>query len=316
MRASLGPGPFRLLLDLGTGTGRILELFYDRIERGLGFDTSQAMLAYARAKLSRGARAARRCATAISITSRWRTGSRMPWSCTRCSTIFRTRRRRSPRRRACWRPAGGCSSSTSRRIASSSCARRMRTSGWGCHRAGAPVARRGGARGAGDARAGAGPRRREAKLTVALWLAERLADATRTRGRTASARRRADDRRQGTQEPAARRGEIGVSFEFFHRSRRRWRKRCGVRCSGSPRSAPSSCRSPMAPAAPRASAPMRRWPGSSARRRFGPRRTSPASMQPAPRSTRWPRTIGTRACATSWRCGPAGEPRRGLSRAS
>ena len=54
MRASLGPGPFRLLLDLGTGTGRILELFYDRIERGLGFDTSQAMLAYARAKLSRG----------------------------------------------------------------------------------------------------------------------------------------------------------------------------------------------------------------------------------------------------------------------
>lgn len=54
MQASLGPGPFRLLLDLGTGTGRILELFHERYERGLGFDTSQAMLAYARAKLSRG----------------------------------------------------------------------------------------------------------------------------------------------------------------------------------------------------------------------------------------------------------------------
>jgi ArsR family transcriptional regulator len=54
MRASLGPGPYKLCLDLGTGTGRILELFHDRYERGIGFDTSQAMLAYARAKVSRG----------------------------------------------------------------------------------------------------------------------------------------------------------------------------------------------------------------------------------------------------------------------
>lgn len=54
MRASLGLGPYKLCLDLGTGTGRILELFHDRYERGIGFDTSPAMLAYARAKLSRG----------------------------------------------------------------------------------------------------------------------------------------------------------------------------------------------------------------------------------------------------------------------
>jgi len=50
---ALGAGPFKLLVDLGTGTGRILELFADRYERGLGFDLNQAMLAYARSKLSK-----------------------------------------------------------------------------------------------------------------------------------------------------------------------------------------------------------------------------------------------------------------------
>jgi len=53
MLAELGPGPFRLLVDLGTGTGRILELFRDRYERGLGLDVNQAMLAYARSNLAR-----------------------------------------------------------------------------------------------------------------------------------------------------------------------------------------------------------------------------------------------------------------------
>jgi ArsR family transcriptional regulator len=53
MRKALGPGPFKLLVDMGTGTGRILELFADRYERALGFDLNQAMLAYARSKLSK-----------------------------------------------------------------------------------------------------------------------------------------------------------------------------------------------------------------------------------------------------------------------
>jgi ArsR family transcriptional regulator len=53
MRKALGPGPFKLLIDMGTGTGRILELFADRYERALGFDLNQAMLAYARSKLSK-----------------------------------------------------------------------------------------------------------------------------------------------------------------------------------------------------------------------------------------------------------------------
>src|SRR5262245_42503099 len=49
----LGPGPFDLFLDLGTGTGRMLELFGQRYRRGLGIDLSPAMLAYARTKLER-----------------------------------------------------------------------------------------------------------------------------------------------------------------------------------------------------------------------------------------------------------------------
>jgi ubiquinone/menaquinone biosynthesis C-methylase UbiE len=51
MQEVLGEGPFRFLVDLGTGTGRTLELFADRFNRGLGLDVNQAMLAYARAKL-------------------------------------------------------------------------------------------------------------------------------------------------------------------------------------------------------------------------------------------------------------------------
>jgi ubiquinone/menaquinone biosynthesis C-methylase UbiE/DNA-binding transcriptional ArsR family regulator len=53
MTAALGPGPFDVLVDLGTGTGRILELFADRYRRGIGVDASQPMLSYARARLDR-----------------------------------------------------------------------------------------------------------------------------------------------------------------------------------------------------------------------------------------------------------------------
>ncbi|HXF55760.1 MAG TPA: metalloregulator ArsR/SmtB family transcription factor [Hyphomicrobiaceae bacterium] len=53
MRTALGPGPFDLLLDLGTGTGRMLELFADCYRRAIGIDASHSMLAVARAKLDR-----------------------------------------------------------------------------------------------------------------------------------------------------------------------------------------------------------------------------------------------------------------------
>src|SRR5262249_20590313 len=44
IRAALADRPFRSLLDLGTGTGRMLELFGPVIERGLGLDLSLDML--------------------------------------------------------------------------------------------------------------------------------------------------------------------------------------------------------------------------------------------------------------------------------
>jgi ubiquinone/menaquinone biosynthesis C-methylase UbiE/DNA-binding transcriptional ArsR family regulator len=53
IRAALGEAPIRSLLDLGTGTGRMLELFAGDIESGLGLDLSLDMLALARARLDR-----------------------------------------------------------------------------------------------------------------------------------------------------------------------------------------------------------------------------------------------------------------------
>jgi ubiquinone/menaquinone biosynthesis C-methylase UbiE len=52
IKAALADRPFRSLLDLGTGTGRMLELFAAEIERGLGIDLSHDMLAVARARLN------------------------------------------------------------------------------------------------------------------------------------------------------------------------------------------------------------------------------------------------------------------------
>ena len=48
---ALGPGPFECLVDLGTGTGRMLELFATHAGRAIGVDVNRDMLAYARAKL-------------------------------------------------------------------------------------------------------------------------------------------------------------------------------------------------------------------------------------------------------------------------
>jgi ubiquinone/menaquinone biosynthesis C-methylase UbiE len=51
--AALADAPVRSLLDLGTGTGRMLELFGPHIEHGLGLDLSLDMLALARTRLDR-----------------------------------------------------------------------------------------------------------------------------------------------------------------------------------------------------------------------------------------------------------------------
>jgi ubiquinone/menaquinone biosynthesis C-methylase UbiE/DNA-binding transcriptional ArsR family regulator len=53
IRAALADKPFRSLLDLGTGTGRMLEMFGPEIDRGLGLDLSLDMLLLARDRLER-----------------------------------------------------------------------------------------------------------------------------------------------------------------------------------------------------------------------------------------------------------------------
>ena len=52
MLQALGSRPVRSLLDLGTGTGRVLQLFAPHIRRGLGLDVSHEMLNLARAALA------------------------------------------------------------------------------------------------------------------------------------------------------------------------------------------------------------------------------------------------------------------------
>ncbi len=50
--ALLPPGPLGHALDIGTGTGRLLECLAPRITTGLGVDASRAMLALARVRLA------------------------------------------------------------------------------------------------------------------------------------------------------------------------------------------------------------------------------------------------------------------------
>ncbi|XYK81942.1 MAG: ArsR/SmtB family transcription factor [Labrenzia sp.] len=53
MRSALGDAPFQTFLDLGTGTGRLLEVFADQYVSALGVDASHDMLSVARANLSK-----------------------------------------------------------------------------------------------------------------------------------------------------------------------------------------------------------------------------------------------------------------------
>ena len=53
LKALAGQGPFDYMVDLGTGTGRILDLFADNVKRGTGIDNSADMLKVARYNLSK-----------------------------------------------------------------------------------------------------------------------------------------------------------------------------------------------------------------------------------------------------------------------
>jgi len=51
LQDAIGPEQIGALLDIGTGTGRMLELFAAQIDKGVGIDTSAEMLAIARTQL-------------------------------------------------------------------------------------------------------------------------------------------------------------------------------------------------------------------------------------------------------------------------
>lgn len=51
MVAMLGDAPVGLFIDMGTGSGRMLEIFAGRYQEAIGYDLSHEMLAIARAKL-------------------------------------------------------------------------------------------------------------------------------------------------------------------------------------------------------------------------------------------------------------------------
>lgn len=53
LKRLVGARPFQTMLDLGTGTGRLLEIFAPLYRRGVGIDMSREMLSVARANLDR-----------------------------------------------------------------------------------------------------------------------------------------------------------------------------------------------------------------------------------------------------------------------
>ncbi|TYR32353.1 metalloregulator ArsR/SmtB family transcription factor [Mesorhizobium microcysteis] len=53
LKELVGERPFQSMLDLGTGTGRLLELFSPLYRRGVGIDLSREMLSVARANLDK-----------------------------------------------------------------------------------------------------------------------------------------------------------------------------------------------------------------------------------------------------------------------
>ena len=106
IRAALAEQPFRSLLDLGTGTGRMLELFGRDSSAALGVDLSLDMLALARARLERAGLQHCSCARATSTSCRCRATPSTSSSCIRCCTSSTTARARCARRRACCAPGG------------------------------------------------------------------------------------------------------------------------------------------------------------------------------------------------------------------
>ena len=114
--------PIERLLDIGTGSGRILELLAPVSERSIGLDVSRDMVALARAKLGQ--------ARLSHASVRQGDLHRPPFEASSFDVavmhhvlhLLDDPARRSPTRRGCCARAAGCWSPTSRPISSSSCA--------------------------------------------------------------------------------------------------------------------------------------------------------------------------------------------------
>jgi SAM-dependent methyltransferase len=112
----LGDGPFGDILDIGTGTGRLLELLAPKAERAIGLDLSREMLALARANLDKAG--LKNC----SVRSRFRRRVLMRSRCIRFCIILKIRRARLRKLPASCAPVGGSSSLISPRMTLKNCA--------------------------------------------------------------------------------------------------------------------------------------------------------------------------------------------------
>ena len=122
---AVGTGSVGRLVDLGTGTGRILQLLGPDPTRAVGIDSSHSMLSVARANLERSGASPLRTASGRRVQPAGRCCQLRPRRRSiRCCTTSTIRHGRSRRRRASSPPAADCSSSTSHPTATSSCATR------------------------------------------------------------------------------------------------------------------------------------------------------------------------------------------------
>ena len=116
----MGEGPIGTLIDIGTGTGRMIELFGERADTALGIDRSSEMLRLARAKLHGRVNTELRQADLYALPLA--DGAADLAVIHHVLHFAETPRRRSPRRRGCWRRAGGCSLPTSPLTIARTCA--------------------------------------------------------------------------------------------------------------------------------------------------------------------------------------------------
>ena len=283
---ALGRRPLGRLVDIGTGTGRMIELFGPRAEPGDRHRPLVGDAAPGPGQARGGRHRSRACARATCTRCRWPTAAPTRSSSTRSSIMPTRRPPRSPRRRGCWRRAGPCWSSISPPTSARNCATR-------------------------DAHIRLG----FADEVMAGWFgaAGLEVDQVRaSRGRRADrhpvARRQAGDLRSGrrherrstsssaTSRCSPRPAATSPSASNSSRPRReKMAETCGSRSRRWRRSARASSRSPMAPAARPASAPTPRSSGSSQRDRPHAGRASDLRRREPRRDRRdRPRLLGAR----------------------